>query len=269
MTNVKSNLPPTPVPASTILLVRDSEKNKKLEVFMVVRHHQIDFASGALVFPGGKIDPGDRLVRSRCPNTEDLSEELLALQVGAIREVFEECGVLLARSPNEDKLISGERLKGLEDYRDRLNSNEITMAEFLEQEDLYLACDLLIPFSHWTTPTMMPKRFDTWFYIVDAPADHTAIHDGHESVDSVWINPDDALEGGANGKYTIIFPTRLNIEMLAKSSTVSEAIEASEKRNIIEVLPWTEKREDGTYLCIQPEAGYDISEEKMPERKPG
>lgn len=281
MTDKKENVTPTAVPASTILLVRtpkespetDSTTNSKnseaLEVFMVVRHHQIDFASGALVFPGGKIDPGDRLVRDRCPHTENLSDEVLALQVGAIREVFEECGVLLARAPEESQLITGERLAGLESYRDRLNANEITMAEFLEQEDLYLACDLLVPFSHWTTPTMMPKRFDTWFYIVEAPADHTAIHDGHESVDSVWISPNAALEGGANGKYTIIFPTRLNIEMLAKSETVEGAIAASKSRNIIEVLPWMEKREDGTYLCIQPEAGYDISEEKMPERKPG
>jgi 8-oxo-dGTP pyrophosphatase MutT (NUDIX family) len=268
MTNKKESAAPAPVPASTILLVRDSKTHSGFEVFMVVRHHQIDFASGALVFPGGKIDPGDRLVRDRCPNTEDLSDEVLALQVGAIREVFEECGVLLARAPETNQLISGERLEGLEPYRDRLNANEITMAMFLEQEDLYLACDLLVPFSHWTTPTMMPKRFDTWFYIVEAPADHTAIHDGHESVDSVWISPNDALEGGANGKYTIIFPTRLNIEMLAKSGTADEAIAASKSRVIVEVLPWTEKRDDGTYLCIQPEAGYDISEEKMPERKP-
>ena len=272
MTNKKDNAVPAAVPASTILLVRSSKTGSKtkqaLEVFMVVRHHQIDFASGALVFPGGKIDPGDRLVRDRCPQAEQLSDEVLALQVGAIREVFEECGVLLARAPDDSQLISGERLEGLEPYRDRLNSNEITMAEFLEQEDLYLACDLLVPFSHWTTPTMMPKRFDTWFYIVEAPADHTAIHDGHESVDSVWISPNAALEGGAAGKYTIIFPTRLNIEMLAKSETVEEAIAASKSRNIIEVLPWMEKRDDGTYLCIQPEAGYDISEEKMPERKP-
>ena len=207
-------------------------------------------------------------VRDRCPNSESLNDELLALQVGAIREVFEECGVLLARTPGEDQLISGQRRRSLEPYRDRLNNNEITMAEFLQTENLHLACDLLVPFSHWTTPTMMPKRFDTWFYIVEAPNDHTAMHDGYESVDSVWISPDEALEGGVSGKYTIIFPTRLNIEMLAKSKTVAEAISASKSRNIVEVLPWTEKREDGTWLCIQPEAGYDISEEKMPERKP-
>jgi len=269
MSSEKANNPPAPVPASTILLVRKSASGGQLEVFMVVRHHQIDFASGALVFPGGKIDPGDRRVRDRCPDTDDLDEELLALQVGAIREVFEECGVLLARAPGEAQLITGERLQSLEPYRDQLNSNEISIADFLEKEDLYLACDLLIPFAHWTTPTMMPKRFDTWFYIVEAPEDHTAVHDGHESVDSIWITPDAALEGGASGKYTIIFPTRLNIEILAKSGTVEEAISASRHRDIIEVLPWTEKREDGTYLCIQPEAGYDVSEEKMPDRKPG
>ncbi len=268
MSSEQKNNPPAPVPASTILLVRKSPSDGQLEVFMVVRHHQIDFASGALVFPGGKIDPGDRLVRDRCPTTTEMNEDLLALQVGAIREVFEECGVLLAREPGEDQLISAERLKALEPFRDQLNANEITMADFLEQEDLDLACDLLIPFAHWTTPTMMPKRFDTWFYIVEAPLDQTAIHDGHESVDSVWISPRAALEGGASGKYTIIFPTRLNVEMLAKSNNVEDAITASRNREIVEVLPWTEKREDGTYLCIQPEAGYDVSEEKMPDRKP-
>jgi len=267
MTKDKESTVPVAVPASTILLVR-SVSDGSMEVFMVVRHHQIDFASGALVFPGGKIDPGDRQVRSRCPNTESLSDEILALQVGAIREVFEECGVLLARASNNRQLISGERLQTLEAYRDQLNSNEITMAEFLEKEDLYLACDLLIPFAHWTTPAMMPKRFDTWFYIVEAPIDHTAIHDGHESVDSVWIAPNDALAGGVSGKYTIIFPTRLNIEMLANSNTVEEAISASQSREIVEVLPWTEKREDGTWLCIQADAGYNIKEERMPDRKP-
>ena len=109
----------------------------------------------------------------------------------------------------------------------------------------------------------MPKRFDTHFYLAVAPADHLAIHDGYESVDSVWINPDAALVGATEGTYTIIFPTRLNIEMLAKSHSVENAIAMANERKIIPVLPWIEARDEGKYLCIPEEAGYDISEELM------
>lgn len=248
------------IPAATILMLRDGKAG--LEVFMVVRHHQIDFASGALVFPGGKVDPGDSSVRARCQGTDD-DDTKMSLQVGAIREAFEECGILLAREAGSKDVISGERLKVLDAYREPLNANEITIGEFLEKEDLYLACDLLHHYSHWITPEMMPKRFDTHFYLAVAPADHLAIHDGYESVDSVWINPDDALVGAKEGTYTIIFPTRLNVEMLAKSQSVESAIQMANDRNIIPVLPWIEARDEGKYLCIPEEAGYDISEEIM------
>lgn len=255
---------PTPVPAATILMLRDG--TDALEVFMVVRHHQIDFASGALVFPGGKVDAGDSQVRSRCVGVDAADDISLALQVGAIREAFEECGILLAREPGSTDLISAKRLLQLEPYREALVKNELSIAEFLDREDLLLACDLLQPYAHWVTPEMMPKRFDTWFYLAHAPADHLAIHDGHESVDSVWISPTDALAGAKTGQYTVIFPTRLNIEMLGESDSVAHAMATARARKIIPVLPWTEKRADGNYLCIPAEAGYSVSEEKFNER---
>ena len=251
----------TPVPAATILMLRESPTG--MEVFMVVRHHQIDFVGGALVFPGGKIDPGDSLVRHRCSGVDHLDDEMLSMQAGAIREAFEECGILLARPADSEQLVSRERLKSLDHYRTPLNNDEISLLDFLEKEDLVLACELLQPFAHWVTPEMMPKRFDTWFYIAEAPSDHLAIHDGHESVDSIWISPADALTGAQSGKYTIIFPTRLNIEMLAESHDVASALEDARKREIVSVTPWTEKREDGMYLCIPENAGYAVSAEKM------
>lgn len=252
-----------PAPAATILMIRDGKAG--IEVFMVVRHHQIDFASGALVFPGGKVDDGDHLVRDRCTGA-DADDIRMSLQVAAIREAFEECGILLARSTGEDTIVSAERLKTLEQYRDPLNRDELTIGEFLEKEDLTLACDMLSPFAHWITPEMMPKRFDTWFYLAAAPSDHVAIHDGHESVDSIWISPADAIKGAGSGKYTIIFPTLLNLQMLAESSSVEEAMTMAGQRNIVSVLPWTEQREDGNYLCIPPDAGYGVWEQKMPDR---
>jgi 8-oxo-dGTP pyrophosphatase MutT (NUDIX family) len=253
--------PPTPIPSATILMLRDGPTG--LETFMVVRHHQIDFASGALVFPGGKVDAGDYDVRNYCDGADSANNNAVAMMVGAIREAFEECGILLAREKGSSALVSGKRLGILERYRDPLNRSEVSLIEFLEKEQLRLACDTLQHFAHWITPEMLTKRFDTHFYLAVAPSDHLAIHDGHESVDSVWITPDDALKGNADGTYTIIFPTRVNLEMLGESSNVADALRAATDRNIVSILPWSEKRDDGTYICIPQDAGYVTTTEKM------
>ena len=255
----------TPKPAATILLLRPGKEN--LEVFMVVRHHQIDFASGALVFPGGKADPQDfddaLIPYLRGAETDT---DMRAAQVSAIREAFEECGILLAREAGSDNIISGERLAALQSAREPMNKGDIPLLDFLQNEKLELACDALTHFAHWITPPMMPKRFDTHFYLATAPADHIALHDGYESVDSVWIEPMEAVNEANSGKRTIIFPTLRNLEKLAEAKTVSEALSNANNSNIVPVLPWTEKRDDGNYLCIPVEAGYAISEEKMPDR---
>jgi hypothetical protein len=110
---------------------------------------------------------------------------------------------------------------------------------------------------------MLPKRFDTHFYLAAAPSDHLAIHDGHESVDSVWISADNATKGNEDGTYTIIFPTRVNVEMLGESSNVADAMRAAADRKIVSILPWSERRTDGTYICIPEDAGYATAAEKM------
>jgi len=245
-------------------MLRDGDQG--LEVFMVVRHHQIDFASGALVFPGGRVDAQDSDVRDLSEGVSEADDATMAFQVGAIREAFEECGILLARPKGESELVGGDRLADLDKHRDPLNKGELGLKEFLEKEQLVLACDLLQRFAHWTTPDMMPKRFDTQFYLAAAPPDHLALHDGHESVDSVWISPRAALDGAKSGKYTIIFPTRLNVEMLGQSKSVAEAMQMAADRTIVNVMPWTEKRDDGNYLCIPAEAGYSVTEEQFKGR---
>ena len=156
------------IPAATILLVRDSAEG--IEVFMVVRHHQIDFASGALVFPGGKVDALDRAegVRGRVDGAEGLDDWEFSMRVAAIREAFEESAVLLAREERTGRVVDAARLKALDPYRDPLNKGEIGIADFLEREGLRLAGDMLTPFAHWITPNMMPKRFDTRFYLAAA-----------------------------------------------------------------------------------------------------
>ena len=252
-----------PVPAATILMLRDGPDG--LETFMVVRHHQIDFASGALVFPGGKIDDNDLAVRELCDGVADVDDTHCGLMVGAIREAFEECGILLARKHGESGLISGKLLAELDQFRDPLNKGEKSIGDFLAENNLRLACDSLQHFAHWITPEMMPKRFDTHFYLAAAPSDHLASHDGHESVDSVWVTPQAALKGSDDGTFTIIFPTRLNVELLGESGTVAAAMTDAANRKLVPVTPWMEKRDDGNYLCIPPEAPYSVSEEKIAE----
>jgi 8-oxo-dGTP pyrophosphatase MutT (NUDIX family) len=256
---------PIAVPASTILLVRDGDTG--LEVFMVVRHHQIDFASGALVFPGGKTDAGDSEVRDLCTGADGLDDAQLAIRVGAIREAFEECGVLLARrTGTNDRLVNAAELLDLDAMRGPLQENQITLRDFLMQNELTLACELLTPYAHWITPDMMPKRFDTYFYIAAAPDDQIAVHDGEESVDSVWISPTDAIKGSEDGRYTVIYPTLKNIEMLGESDSAARAITDATNRPVVTVLPVTEKRADGNYLVIPADAGYRGNEQKMPDR---
>ena len=144
-----------------------------------------------------------------------------------------------------------------------MHSGQITFRDFLEKENLILACDELYQFANWITPEMMPKRFDTQFFIARAP-DQVAEHDGDESVDSLWLSPKEALEGNRGGKYTIIFPTRVNIERLGESNSVEKAIAASLKTEVKVVLPRLETREDGTYVVIDEDSGYTTRTERIP-----
>lgn len=253
-------------PAATILLCRDAAEG--LETFMVLRHHQIDFASGALVFPGGKLgeqdqDPG---IRERCDGADGVSNESLAFQVAAIREAFEESGILLARERGSSTILASNRLNALEPYRERLNAGELGILEFLEKEDLVLACDCLHDYAHWITPEGMPKRFDTHFFIAKAPEDHVGAHDGSESVDSVWITPQRVLKEAQEGKWTVIFPTRCNIQLLDESKNIDDAIARSQGRDIMTILPWIENRDGSSFVCIPTEAGYPVSSEKFRNR---
>ncbi len=261
--------PVTPRLSATVLLARDGADG--LEIFMVVRHHEIDFASGALVFPGGSLDPGDRDPRLRglCDGADQLDDDQLAVRVAATREAFEECGVLLLRSPASGRIVDGARAAALgETYRKPLEANEIGMADVAEAEGLRLALDEMTHFAHWITPVHLPKRFDTHFFLARAPDDHDLAHDGSEAVDSVWINPARALEEADAGKRTLIFATRLNLERVGRSNTVCEALDRTRQDPIVPVMPEVTKTETGRILRIPIEAGYGKSEYHM-EGGPG
>jgi len=255
-----------PVPSSTLLLVRDGAAG--LEVFMVERHRQIDFAPGAMVFPGGKLDPGDGApeLHRHCRGVEGLASEEIALRIGALREAFEECGVLLARARGEDSLVPAARALEIEErHRQALHAEERSLLEVVEAEQLELACNLLVPFAHWITPEGSPRRYDTHFFLVAAPDDQVAAHDGKEGVDSVWITPPAAIEEEKAGRRTIVFPTLMQVRKLGCSETAAGAIEAARGAKVVTVLPRVEPGEGGPVICIPEDAGYDLSRVPLAE----
>jgi len=256
------------LPSSTVMLLRDDRG--VLEVFMVQRHHQIDFASSALVFPGGKVDAadGDAALRAHCRGADGLDDATFALQVSAVRETFEECGVLLARSRGDAELMPESAVRPLETrYRADLVAGRVSMREIAEAHDLVLALDVLVPFAHWITPEFMPKRFDTWFYLVPAPRDQVAAHDGEESVDSVWIAPDVAIADAKAGRRPIIFPTLRNLIKLGRAHSVANAIARARSAPIVSVLPTVGRGASGPVIRIPAEADYDITEAPLDEAR--
>jgi hypothetical protein len=168
--------------------------------------------------------------------------------------------VLLARPAGGRALVPGAQLVEIERrHRAALNAGERSLREIVEQENLRLANDLLVHFAHWITPLFMPKRFDTHFYLVAAPADQLAVHDGGESVDSVWTSPAAAEAERAAGRRTIIFPTLMQVRKLGRSASVAEAIAAARSAPVVSVLPQVEERGGEKMLVIPAEAGYDVT----------
>jgi 8-oxo-dGTP pyrophosphatase MutT (NUDIX family) len=232
-----------------------------LEVFLVERHRRIEFAEGALVFPGGKVEEVDRDPRlaARCAGAAGLEAAALALRVAAIRETFEESGVLLARPPGGE-LLDAARLRGIEArHRASLRADPGRLRELLEQESLELACDALVPFAHWITPEFMPRRFDTHFFLAAAPPDQVAAHDGEESVDSLWTTPAAALALAEARERTLLFPTLMNLRKLGRSASVAQALERARREPVVTVLPRAERGPEGAVVRIPPEAGYGLS----------
>ena len=254
--------PQTPAPArpaSTVVILRDGADG--LEVFMVVRHHQIDFASGALVFPGGKVDAedADAAWAELAPRTPAAPER--SFYVAAARETFEEAGLVLARRRDTSDIVDADTAHGLvETYRDALLKGETTFVDIIRREKLELAGDLMVPFAHWITPEPVPKRFDTHFVMISAPMVQAGAHDGFESVEGVWITPQQALRDATEGTRTLVFATRMNIEKLARYRSVAEAVEATRSRPVVTVMPKIVRAEGGRLMQIPEEADYGVSE---------
>lgn len=223
---------PAPLPASTILLLRDNDQGR-VEVFMEKRHMKSTFVGGAYVFPGGRVDATDHLPDDFLKQPGEATrarlgtEDGAAYEVAALRECFEEAGVLLAYDQHGELLSFAEET--VEDRfrcaRDQLNAGDLGLRALLEQQSLRLANDRLHYWSHWITPLGEPRRYDTRFFVTEAPTDQTATHDDWELTNSAWVEPGTALDKAMAREWFIIFPTLHTLKRLEELGTTRTALE--------------------------------------------
>ena len=240
-----------------------------VEVFMLRRNLTLDFVGGAYVFPGGAVDPQDQTVAedsslfsgadASCSQVLGVPAKGSSFWVAAIRECFEEAGILLAsrggsvlsfEDPAERALFDG--------YRRALNSKETTFEAILRAEGLRLEVEGVVYFAHWITPEGAPRRYDTRFFVAAAPEHQVGLHDNGETVANVWIAPAEALERHRAGEFDLILPTIKNLEALSRYSDVASALEDARGFRDLPAITPRMLMEDGELRVLLPgDEGFD------------
>lgn len=262
-----------PVPlrdAATVLIVRDGDDG--LEVFMLRRNLRSDFVGGAYVFPGGGVDLGDRHLDlepwCRGRSDEEASQRLgvtsggLAFWVAAIRESFEEAGVLLAydRDGEMVSLDHPDLAERFLDHRRAVDRGERRLIEVCEAEELRLAVDTMWYFGHWITPEGAPRRYDTRFFLTAAPPAQTPVHDDREVIANLWIRPGDALARHQAGDLAMLPPTLASLRAIEASRTAEEALSAAaELVDVPTVQPRVVMDEGGVRIVMPGDPEFDAA----------
>lgn len=232
--NLASRLPR---PAATLILARDTDQG--MQVLMVKRSSHADFVAGVFVFPGGAVEDGDGVAALlRHCDRQTIGNEQLVLKLCAIRECFEEAGLLLASDVGSE-LVEIETEKAVERYaaaRQSMIAGSMSFAELCDRHDLNPATCNLIHFSHWITPLGAPKRFDTHFFVAAAPLRQIPSIDQRETIDHIWIRPDEALERKRRGEIKMVFPTIKTLEALACFETVAKMLDHARTPRVIQPI---------------------------------
>ena len=247
-----------PIPAATLILLRDQPE---FQALMIARTERASFAGGALVFPGGRVDPGDRDLQW-ADHAAGLSADaiLAAAQVAAIREAFEEAGVLLARGPG-GALLNADEVRALSPWRANVERDDALFLMLVRRHGLTLAADQLTLFAHWVAPPGLHRRFDTLFFAAPFPEEQEVLEDGDEATEALWISPAAAIAAREAGTRKIIFPTARNLELLGVSDSTAAAMDFARRRPIRPVIPDTVTRDGQLFLKLPEDLGYPVTEE--------
>jgi len=264
--------PPTPSaerpprPAATIVVVRDGAGG--IEVLLSRRAERGDHNSGAWVFPGGIVDPGDRAAHDCCAGVDDAAASArlglpangLDYYIAAVRECFEESGLLFA-TDRSGELVGLDDATGdlhnseLATWRGPLHRNERQLGEMCREFGLTLALDRLVYLSHWLTPLARPKRFDTRFFIAAAPTSQTAAFDGTEMVEQLWLRPAEAL-ARAN-ELKLMTPTQKTLELVGQYDKVDALLAwARAPREVALIMPRVANGKQGMRPVLPDEPAF-------------
>lgn len=240
---------PDPIPAATLILMRPSSQGAP-ELLVIERTAHMAFAAGALVFPGGRIDPDDRLLAERIGGGDPTA----AAKIAAIRETIEETGLapalLPAPAPDQASQLRQELDEGT------------PFSALLETCGLTIDLGALVPFARWCPTFKEARRFDTLFFVAEAPPGEASIAEA-EAVRTLWATSSQVLEEADSGRARIIFPTRRNLERLARLASLDEARADAERHPVKKIVPWIEERDGERWLCIPNDAGYPVTAELL------
>jgi 8-oxo-dGTP pyrophosphatase MutT (NUDIX family) len=246
--------PSEPRPASTVILLRDAAAGP--EVYLLRRQQSMAFAAGMTVFPGGRVDATDASIADSWegPPPEWFGERLgcsaetaAAYVAAAVRETFEESGVLLA-GPSTETVVSDTTGADWEADRVALEDRSLGFAEFLHRRGLVLRADLLAPWAHWITPEFEPRRYDTRFFVAALPAGQVTRDVTSESDQVAWMRPADAVAAVDAGEMLMLPPTYLCCRDITPYADVAAVLASAADRRITPVLPTVRVENDQAYL---------------------
>lgn len=250
-------------PAATIVVIR--ERNELLEILMLRRSARATAASGAYVFPGGGVDDADDQVASQglvsgrdavdADRRLDLDDGALTYYCAALRELFEEAGLLLASDAAGRPLeFADDRLEA---WREELSSRRVGWAELLEREGLRLSLDRVHYVAHWVTPAGRPHRFDTRFFLAGAPLGQVVRPDGREITEHVWTTASEALRRSEASEWTMLVPTVHTLRSLVPMRSVDEVVAYASTLRVQRTQPREIERDGRIVVVIPGEPGYE------------
>lgn len=245
--------PVTPKRAATVMLLRDTDIGPV--VHMLRRRASMAFAGGAYAYPGGGVDPRDeRPVAWAGPSRARWAELLgtdeataQSFVCAAVRETFEEAGVLLA-GPGPDQVVADMRGDDWEADRSALVRRELSFADFLDRRGLVLRSDLLGAWAHWITPEFEQRRYDTWFFVAVLPAGQRTRNASTEADRTVWIRPQEAAAGYDRGELLMMPPTIATLRGLEPHTSATGALEAAREQDLAPIL--AEARLEGDQVVL-------------------
>lgn len=281
----ESKAPMVPLDAATVILTKENSR-RSFDIFLMRRHRKQSFMGGAFVFPGGRLDDADcdpelhalakgatlEEARQQLAEPDLAADRAMGLYFAAVRETFEESRVLLAvdgegRPVQIDSSDPGDVARW-ESYREKIHDGSASLVDLARAEGLHFALDHVVPYSHWITPEVETKRFDTRFLVARMPLGQEPRHDAVEMTESIWLTPKEALDRQRAGDLPLMPPTLKTIEELAAFRSIEDIFSAAASRRIETILPQAFQTDGGFGVKLPNDPEYTLSPYKQ-DPQPG